>query len=51
MLPENILLSVAALLALSTTTAVAELKYSNDTGGSVKLYGQFNPAYLSFDDG
>lgn len=40
--------AVAALLAVP---AVAEMKYENDTGGHVRLYGQFNPAYLSFDDG
>ena len=51
MLPKNILPTVAALLALSALPATAELKYSNTTGGTVKLYGQFNPAYLSFDDG
>ena len=51
MLPKNVLPSVAALLALTALPAIAELKYSNGTGGTVKLYGQFNPAYLSFDDG
>lgn len=38
-------------LAVIATSASAELKYQNDTGGSVELYGQLNPAYLSFDDG
>ena len=51
MLSKDVLPSVAALLALSALPATAELKYSNTTGGTVKLYGQFNPAYLSFDDG
>lgn len=51
MLPKSILPSVAALLALSAAPATAELKYSNATGGTVKFYGQFSPAYLSFDDG
>ncbi|THF73200.1 MAG: porin, partial [Sulfitobacter sp. SK025] len=51
MLPRHLLSSITALLALSAMPALAELKYSNDTGGSVKLYGQLSPAYLSFDDG
>ena len=51
MLPKHVLPSVAALLGLSALPAAAELKYSNATGGTVTLYGQFSPAYLSFDDG
>lgn len=43
-------LTVASLLPLAGTAA-AELKYENDNGGSVLLYGQLNPAYQSFDDG
>ncbi len=43
-------LSGVILLAMSLPAA-AELKYQNASGGSVLLYGQFNPAYLSFDDG
>ncbi|WP_424984353.1 porin [Microbulbifer sp. S227A] len=43
-------LTIASLLPLATTAA-AELKYENGNGGSVLLYGQFDPAYLSFDDG
>lgn len=31
--------------------AAAELRYENGSGGSVLLYGQFNPAYQVFDDG
>ena len=51
MMPKYSLPAIAALLALSAAPAAAELKYTNTTGGTVKLYGQFNPAYLSFDDG
>ena len=29
----------------------AEFKYENNTGGHVSIYGQFNPAYQSVDDG
>lgn len=43
-------LTIASLIPLATTAA-AEMKYENGTGGSVLLYGQFDPAYLSFDDG
>ncbi|MFT5006577.1 MAG: hypothetical protein ACI8YI_002204 [Paracoccaceae bacterium] len=31
--------------------AAAEMRYENGSGGSVLLYGQFNPAYQMFDDG
>ncbi|GGH26214.1 Outer membrane protein (porin) [Cribrihabitans marinus] len=31
--------------------AAAEFKYENGSGGSVTLYGQFNPAIISVDDG
>ncbi|AVO38481.1 porin [Pukyongiella litopenaei] len=43
-------LAVAATAALALPAA-AELKYENATGGSVKIYGQFSPAYQSVDDG
>ncbi len=44
--------SIAAVLAATTAIpAVAELKYENNTGGYVLLYGQFNPALISVDDG
>lgn len=42
---------VAGFMTCIAAPAVAELKYDNATGGHVKLYGQFSPAYLSFDDG
>lgn len=40
-----------AVAAGMATPALAELKYENQSGGHVRLYGQFNPAYLTFDDG
>lgn len=44
--------SAAALLAASTAIpAAAEMKYENNSGGYVLLYGQFNPAIISVDDG
>ncbi len=44
--------SVAALLVVSTAIpAAAELKYDNNSGGYVELYGQFNPAIVSVEDG
>jgi hypothetical protein len=41
----------AGLLACIAAPAAAEMKYENANGGHVKLYGQFSPAYLHFDDG
>ncbi|KUJ80950.1 hypothetical protein AVO45_06740 [Ruegeria marisrubri] len=44
--------SAAALLAATTAIpAAAELKYENNSGGYVLLYGQLNPAIISVDDG
>ncbi|NVO55650.1 porin [Rhodobacteraceae bacterium B1Z28] len=44
--------SVAAVLAATTAVpAAAELKYENNSGGYVLLYGQLNPALISVDDG
>jgi len=48
---KNFILLGAALLVSFGLPAYAELKYENSSGGSVTLYGQFNPGYLSFDDG
>ncbi len=46
------LTSITAILAATTALpAAAELKYENNSGGYVKLYGQFNPAIVSVDDG
>ena len=44
--------SVAAVLVATTAIpAAAEMKYENNSGGYVLLYGQFNPAIISVDDG
>ncbi len=43
---------VAATVAAGLAgPAAAEMKFENASGGSVLLYGQFNPAYQSVDDG
>ncbi len=44
-------LHICSALALLASPAAAELKYENNSGGSVRLYGQFNPAIVSVDDG
>ncbi len=43
-------ISVFALAAVAAP-AWAELKYDNNSGGSVLLYGQFSPAFQWVDDG
>lgn len=43
--------SVAALASVLAIPAAAELKYDNNSGGFVVLYGQLNPAIISVDDG
>lgn len=44
--------TAVALLAASTAIpAAAELKYENNSGGYVLIYGQLNPAIISVDDG
>lgn len=44
--------SIAAVLAATTAMpAAADLKYENNTGGYVLLYGQLHPALISVDDG
>ncbi len=46
------LASVATVLAATTAIpAAAEMKYENNSGGYVLLYGQLNPALISVDDG
>lgn len=42
---------LAALLASVAVPAVAEFKYTLSNGATLRFYGQFDPAYLSFDDG
>ena len=44
-------LSLVAFAVSLAMTAVAQMNFDNASGGSVLLYGQLNPAYLSFDDG
>ena len=43
--------SAAVAAALLAAPAFAGPTYTNDTGGSFRWYGQFNPSYQSFDDG
>lgn len=43
--------SAASLAAALAAPAFAGPTYTNDTGGSFRWYGQFNPAYQSFNDG
>ncbi len=46
------LTSAAALLAAGIAApAAAEFKWDNASGGYVKIYGQFSPAFQSVDDG
>ena len=42
---------IALLTAVAATKASAELRYETGDGGYMLLYGQFDPAHLSFDDG
>ncbi|WP_209503546.1 MULTISPECIES: porin [unclassified Ruegeria] len=52
MTPNIKKISVAAFLSATVAVpAAAELKYENNSGGYVLLYGQFNPALISVDDG
>lgn len=41
----------AAVVGAAALPAQAELKYDNNSGGSVTIYGQFNPTFQSVDDG
>lgn len=41
----------ATLAALLGATAAGAQTFDNDSGGSVRFYGQVSPSYLSFDDG
>lgn len=43
--------SATALALAFAGPAVAGPVYENQSGGTFTYYGQFNPAYLSFDDG
>jgi Gram-negative porin len=41
----------SVLLILLGATSAAAQTFENQTGGSVRFYGQTSPSYLSFDDG
>ncbi|AAV95554.2 porin [Ruegeria pomeroyi] len=43
--------AVALVAAMAAVPAAAELKWDNASGGYVKIYGQFSPAWQSVDDG
>ncbi|MBY6065824.1 porin [Leisingera aquaemixtae] len=43
--------AAGAALCVLGQPALAELKYENNSGGYVEIYGQFNPAIISVDDG
>lgn len=47
-LSEGVGLSLVALLG---GTSAGAQTFENDSGGSVRFYGQASPSYLSFDDG
>lgn len=43
---------VALVLTVAAMTGAARAQtFENDSGGSVRFYGQFSPTYLSFHDG
>ncbi|QLQ18741.1 MAG: porin [Exiguobacterium profundum] len=48
-MPKSRLLLV--LLCSAAAAPAAALEFTNPNGSSVKLYGQLNPAYLTYDDG
>ncbi|WP_425045408.1 porin [Primorskyibacter sp. S87] len=48
---KTLFFNAAALAAFMAQPLAAQLKYDNASGGSVTLYGQFNPAWQSVDDG
>jgi predicted porin len=45
------LVHVAATGGMLLSAAASAQTYENDTGGSVRFYGQFSPTWLSFNDG
>lgn len=51
MTQKKIVSAIVLLMASTALPAAAEFSFDNNSGGTVRLYGQFNPAYLSFDDG
>lgn len=44
-------LSCVAFGGILLAAAASAQTYENETGGSVRFYGQFSPTWLSFDDG
>ena len=42
---------LSSLILMVPSIALAEFRYDTNNGGEVLFYGQFDPAYLSFDDG
>ena len=43
--------TAGAALCVLGQPALAELKYENNSGGYVEIYGQLNPSIISVDDG
>ncbi len=44
--------TVTVVLAVAAATGTAQAQtYKDETGGTVRFYGQFSPTYLGFDDG
>ncbi|PRY26634.1 porin-like protein [Aliiruegeria haliotis] len=51
MTPRFVLIA-STLSTVAAGSALADpLTFANDSGGTVNFYGQFSPAYVSFDDG
>ena len=48
---SSILVLTTILGGISATQVMAEISDETSNGGSTLVYGQFDPAYLSFDDG
>lgn len=48
---SRLLVLTTLVVASAATNATAEFRYETGNGGHILVYGQFDPAYLSFDDG
>lgn len=48
---QSLICKVSVLALVAATPAMAELKYDNNSGGSVLLYGQLHPGFQYVDDG
>lgn len=44
-------LGVVSVFIVTPAIAFADIVYETGSGGSFTIYGQFNPSYVSFDDG